>query len=89
MAKKPMSDAQKYRKANARGLDRSALADAKTKAGMIGIDSSRTLSGAAREKRFATGLNLVSEAGALRRESSKIRNKALIDAAKKPKPKGG
>ena len=34
MAKKPMGDAQKTRAANARGLDRTALSGAKTKAGM-------------------------------------------------------
>ena len=70
------------RSANARNLDRMAIASAKTKAGMIGVKSSGTLSGAEREKRLAKGLSLLSEAGALQIKSSKIRSDALKMAAK-------
>lgn len=65
------------RKANARGLDRASLASAKTKAGMTLVESSINLSDSDRKKRLTKGLNLLSEAGAIQRESSKIRNKAL------------
>lgn len=65
------------KKANARGLNRMALARAKTKAGTTAIESFTTLSGAEREKRLTKGLNLLSEAGALQRESSKILNRAF------------
>lgn len=72
MAKKTIT-----RAANSRGLDRMALASAKAKAGMIGVKSFGTLSGADREKRLTNGLNLLSEASALQLQSSKIRSNAL------------
>jgi hypothetical protein len=76
------------RKANARGLDRSALARAKTKVGLKGIDSSRTApSDAAREKMFTTGLNLTAEGSALQSQSAKIHNDAIRGVVKRPKSK--
>ena len=76
------------RKANARGLDRSALAGAKHKTGMRLIDASpNTYRAAEREKMFSAGVNLVAEGGALRRESDKIHNDAVRGVVKRPKPK--
>ena len=78
------------RKANARGLDRSALARAKHKTGMRLINSSID-AGAGREERrekmSSTGINLVAEGSAIRRESDKIHNDAVRGVVKRPKSK--
>jgi hypothetical protein len=89
MAKKSMSDAQKYRRANARGLDRDALQKAKTRVGFATMDSALNLPhGNERASRLDRGLKLINDAGKLGLETSSIRRRTSEELAKTYK-KGG
>lgn len=78
MANKPMSDVQKYRRANARGLDRDAMERAKKGAAGKALESSLSMSGNDRKTRFGQFMKLQNEGQQM------VEEKQIIAANKDP-----